>query len=1074
MMTTTQQADLQSPASEKMLNWQLRKLAGQLMLTQEHASDTSCPCEYSDEHEYCLVKHLIHIQSLAEETIAMTEDARLKDTLGGIAGAANDLRRAYEESPEDKRPYADISQFAREARKAIEPYLFRYKQLAQHSASVTDMKRMREYWDEHLEYNPLRTGRKDTDAGAFLSYQIEAAGDIIRELGKDIPDPAYIQEKVNRIKREINSHDWTDPLSEQERTRLRETKLLAEQLPTFDKRSQVLKDLIVSIVNRDPSAIGEATDKLTVSAALKQEEPRWCLPIRQVEKQLGKTSRELGIMQAKTKKLRELLDMPIQICRGQSEMFQTLDPWGSRCRNPVTGRWTTKENCPEIPDDAFTIEGKELTWAISPIGMRRYDFVYRVYEADELIPSHDPMTFQPNPKFPQELQPRLRERAAPRVQVERIAANLDPGLLLEDYHATDRGAPIIGPDKVVESGNGRAMAIIRASIDYPNVYSEYKQYLILIAPRYGLDPKVIQKMKAPVLVRERVTDVVRTDFVAEANATSSISRSTVEIARTDADLITAEMLYDLNVLENENIEDALRASRNRDFVNRFLAKLPPEEQAGLLDATGAINQDGIRRIVTAIFVKAFETADSGLVLAERWFESTEPDVKNIFNGIARALGPLTRAESLVAANQREPGLSIAQDLAEAITVYSKVRKLQMRVEDYLAQMPMFERELTDFQEKVMIALHDRCRSSKRIGDLLTTYANLVIDSPHPEQKALIEMEKPTKEMLWDEAMRRTEKETEPAPALFQNWCFPNNKEGEEKMKTELKADPLLTEIASQLCTGGICFAKGDRKSYLPPPKQTKIEYDADDYEIPNPQSVEIQSVKLYRGGDRTHVTDYTALEFVYFTPEYSYAREYAEVAQDGVIAVIEQSGKLLDLRGLPADIRTELNEPVDLGRVLGLPGEWMYSGDKYGIWYDFRLENNDIFAEQIREAGYDGIIWLEESRHRIHTAVALLPEVISPVISIIELKNASLELRRVCFARGDKTDRLPICSPSEAKALERCITKVKAKQPKYCEKEWHKPPEEMRKGCYNPWAICRASVGCRLGGMPKYEERIKS
>jgi hypothetical protein len=206
----------------------------------------------------------------------------------------------------------------------------------------------------------------------------------------------------------------------------------------------------------------------------------------------------------------------------------------------------------------------------------------------------------------------------------------------------------------------------------------------------------------------------------------------------------------------------------------------------------------------------------------------------------------------------------------------------MRVEDYLAQMPMFERELTDFQEKVMIALHDRRRSSKRIGDLLTTYANLVIDSPHPEQKALIEIEKPTKEMLWDEAMRQTEKETEPAPALFQNWCLPNNKEGEEKMKTELKADPLLAEIASQLCSG------------------------------------------------------------------------------------------------------------------------------------------------------------------------------------------------RVCFARSDKTDRLPICSPSEAKALERCITKVKAKQPKYCEKEWHKPPEEMRKGCYNPWAVCRASVGCRLGGMPKYEKRIKS
>ena len=430
-------------------------------------------------------------------------------------------------------------------------------------------------------------------------------------------------------------------------------------------------------------------------------------------------------------RLRKELELPINICRGQIELMQTPDPWGSRCRNPVTGRWMDKKDCPKVPIDTYTIEGNELTWAISPIGMRRYDFVYRVVEASDLVPSHDPFSFEPNPKFPQELQPRLRERAAPRIQVERIAATLDPGLLLEDYHATDRGAPIVGSDRVVESGNGRAMAVIRAAVEHPKVYGEYKDALILFAPRYALDSKTIEMMKTPILVRERISDVVRTDFVAEANATSSIGRSTVEIARTDADNITIEMLYDLSVLENETIEDALRVSRNQAFVNQFLGKLSSEEQASLVDAKGQVNQDGIRRIGTAIFVKAFEVADTGLVLAERWFESTEPDIKNVFNGIAKALGPLARAEALVAANQRQAGLSIAQDLTEAITVYSKIRKLQMSVNDYLAQMPMFERELSDFQEKVMLALHDRRRSPKRIGDFLSTYANLVIDSPHP-------------------------------------------------------------------------------------------------------------------------------------------------------------------------------------------------------------------------------------------------------------------------------------------------------------------------------------------------------
>lgn len=628
-------------ASQEMLNWQYKNIIAELQQLQLHASDSTCPCLYANEGEYCLPKHALMVASLASETAAMDPaNAELVQQLADEANQAHEtLRNHVCGQGED----IALLSWSREWRKKIEAVYYAC-------------------------------------------------------------DVAALQAKKTRPP---------------------------------------------------------------------EQQPRWCFPIKEVDRGLGRVSRELGIMQSKAKQLKKQLDMPIQICRGQVEMFQepAPDPWGSRCRDPLTGRWLPSEECPAVPTDPWTIEGKELTWAISPIGIRRYDFAYKVYEAADLIPSHDPFTFVPNPNFPQELQPRLRERAAPRVQVAKIAATLDPGLLLEDYHATDRGAPIVGPDMVVESGNGRAMAIILSARDHPDQYGEYREALLRKAPEYGLDPAKIENMTTPVLVRQRITDVVRTDFVAEANATSSISRSTVEIARTDAELITSEMLYDLEVLDGETIEDALRSPRNRVLVNRFLGKLPSEEQAGLLDARGVVNQDGIRRIGTAIFVKAFETADTGLVLAERWFESTEPDVKNVFNGIARALGPLARAESLVAANERDPTLSIAQDLTAAVSAYSKVRKLGMRLEDYLAQMPMWEREIDEFQEKILIALHDRRRSPRRIGEMLSVYANLVIDSPHPAQVALMEVAKPDKEAFWAEAMRKTEREPEPAAALFQNMCF---------------------------------------------------------------------------------------------------------------------------------------------------------------------------------------------------------------------------------------------------------------------------------------------------------------
>lgn len=453
----------------------------------------------------------------------------------------------------------------------------------------------------------------------------------------------------------------------------------------------------------------------------------------------------------------------------QPALFQMVptapDSWGSRCRNPLTGRWMPSETCP-TPDDDFTVDGDELTWAIGPNRLVRYEFAYRVVDLSDVIASHDPFTFEPIPEFPAELQPRLRERAATRVQVERIAANPDPLLLLEEFHALDRGAPIVGPDLVVESGNGRMMALQLAAENFPGAYERYRQALLQRAPELGIPREDVERLERPVLVRERLTDIDRVTFTEEANATTSISRSTVEIARSDAARITVPMLESLEVLEAETLEDALRASRNHEFVTRFLEGLPSEEQAGLLDVSGRINQDGIRRAGTAVFVRAFDVADSGLRLAEKFFEATESDVKNVFNGIARALGPLARAEGLIADGRREPLLSIAQDLATAVNVYSKVRKLGMSVEDYIAQMPLFERELTPFQEQIMFALHERRRSARRIGDLLRAYAELVEAEPDPAQIGLLPMEPRTKEELWVEAMRKIQQDHEPRPSLM--------------------------------------------------------------------------------------------------------------------------------------------------------------------------------------------------------------------------------------------------------------------------------------------------------------------
>lgn len=388
----------------------------------------------------------------------------------------------------------------------------------------------------------------------------------------------------------------------------------------------------------------------------------------------------------------------------------------------------------------------ELTFAIGPTGTR-YDFEYRIVDADSLIVSHDPFTFEPSSVYSQKLQPRIRDRAATKVQVETIAATLDPEQMLLDFHVLDRGAPIVGSsDMLVESGNGRMMALKRAIQDYPYMYARYVASLSEMAASVGYSGERFKAVHNPVLVRVRLTEVDRPKFAKEANEPPAIEMSAIEKAKADAQFITAEMLAGLDVGE-QSIEEALRAQSNRQFAQAFLAKLPTNVQAGLVDSSGQLNQDGIRRMVRALFVRAFP-GEPGLILAERFFESTDPFVRNVFNGIAASLGILTRAEVLVTTGQREAEYAIAADLARVIPVYASIKSKGQSVEDYLGQGQLTARELTPFQETVLVTIDANARSGKRIGAILRRYSELVLESPPPQQASFMVEEKPSRADLW--------------------------------------------------------------------------------------------------------------------------------------------------------------------------------------------------------------------------------------------------------------------------------------------------------------------------------------
>lgn len=510
-----------------------------------------------------------------------------------------------------------------------------------------------------------------------------------------------------------------------------------------------------------------------------------------------------------------------QVCSGQNgarlsaaTLRQAIaDRTGSRCRSEETGRWVPSELCPDSGDDAPP-GATAATFAIGANGLTRYSLQHEIVCLDDLVTSNDPFSLEPVGEFPTKLQGRIRTRAASQAQIGAIAAGLEPAAMLTDFRSLDRGSPIVteaseplNPSgrRLVLSGNGRTMALKIAVRDVPDRFESYVDALERFAPAMGLATEGIER---PVLVRSvlgadlKAQDTSLEDFAADANAAAVLTPSIIERAKADSQLLSAALLDALDVGDDEALSDALRAVRNKEFVGRFLEKLPAQDRGELVDAEGNLNQDGVRRITAAAFVRAMP-GDAGLAIAETAFEAADPEIRNVINGYGKALAPMTRAEQLVQDGDRDADLSIGADLAATARVFAQVKRTAgMDIPKYLAQGQMLERELSAFQEQVLTFLEAHKRSARRIAEGVRAYAQAVIDQPPPQQGALIPDVRPAKEDLWRQA-------TQPVMAQAVDWCNTATALRERLLNWRsfrdslLEAQGIVGEDAIEVCTMGL-------------------------------------------------------------------------------------------------------------------------------------------------------------------------------------------------------------------------------------------------------------------------------
>lgn len=365
-------------------------------------------------------------------------------------------------------------------------------------------------------------------------------------------------------------------------------------------------------------------------------------------------------------------------------------------------------------DRAFTDRGREV------------EFDYALIEAGAALTSHDD-ALNPVPSYPQELQPRDRDRAASALQIASIEQGLNPALVGESAKAAD-GAPFLGPDGIVEGGNARTIGIRRAYRSGQESAGAYRSWLVENASRFGLSPEAIASMEHPLLVRVRRTEVSdRAELGRELNESGVARMSVTESARADAQRITPEMLDRLSIPESGEVNWAA----NREFVEGFIATLAPSEQGSLVDRHGRLSLEGQQRVRNAVLAKAYDDAET----VARLVEDRDSNVRTVGAGVMREAPRLARLRSDMERGALYPR-DLGPEIAAAVHKLSSLRAEGARVDDYLAQGEIFQAELSP-EARELLSVFDRFgRSGRAVGDVLGTYAGLVESLGSPQQQPL--------------------------------------------------------------------------------------------------------------------------------------------------------------------------------------------------------------------------------------------------------------------------------------------------------------------------------------------------
>ncbi|CAB4166451.1 hypothetical protein UFOVP843_30 [uncultured Caudovirales phage] len=352
--------------------------------------------------------------------------------------------------------------------------------------------------------------------------------------------------------------------------------------------------------------------------------------------------------------------------------------------------------------------------AYTPEGLR-VDLRPEVVEASSLIASHDAGGVV-NPAFPhaEGMQPRDRTAAASQAQIVEMASRFEPERLGPSSEAST-GAPIVNADHVVESGNGRIMALRRLYGD-PALKPQADAYRAYLSAR-GHD---VEGMTHPVLIGRRVTDLSPEDtraFVRGANERATLGMNATEQARLDAGRA------------GKSVEayrpGPVAGPGNKGFVAAFMAQVPAEERAGMILSNGDLSGIGAARIRSALLAHAYGDA-LGPTL-ERVLNGDVGHMKAVAGALQDVAGAWSQMRGAAARGDIPAGLDITGPIGEAVQLMDRAHANGQSVATLLAQMDMLNAPSPVAEAMLRLMFRDESLNAKTGRQFLTDFLDRYVE-----------------------------------------------------------------------------------------------------------------------------------------------------------------------------------------------------------------------------------------------------------------------------------------------------------------------------------------------------------